>query len=226
MLRSIFAVALLGLSLPAAADSFDSLTIDADYAGPSGDHSDWVDTGITVLAGDTVIISATGLAGAIPSVDEGPDGGVSTAANSTFLAPGLTIGSLVGAIGNGAAFQAGSSLTMQASTSGTLYLGYNDSLCTDNHGSFDVDVEVIEPRVVLYADAGFGGASQELTVGYHAGPLAIGNDVVSSVEVPEGFTVTLYQHSPGNGDVLVLTADASSLGSLDNETSNVLVERD
>lgn len=80
------------------------------------------------------------------------------------------------------------------------------------------------PAAVLFADANYGGRSQRLMMGYNAGYLAVGNDVVSSVKVPAGLKVTLYEHAPGNGRVKILTADTPSLPDFDNITSNVLVE--
>jgi hypothetical protein len=80
------------------------------------------------------------------------------------------------------------------------------------------------PIAFIYQNNNYGGASQALTLGYNAGPLAIGNDVVSSVKVPRGLRVTLYEHAPGNGRTKVLTADTPSLPDFDNITSNILVE--
>lgn len=79
--------------------------------------------------------------------------------------------------------------------------------------------------VTLFQHNNYGGRSQVLELGYNAGYLAVGNDVVSSVKVPEGYKVTLYEHAPGNGRVKVLTADTASLPDFNDITSNVLVER-
>jgi hypothetical protein len=79
-------------------------------------------------------------------------------------------------------------------------------------------------KVTIFESNNFTGRSQELAVGYTAGPLAIGNDVVSSVKVPAGLKVTLYEHGPGNGRTKVLTADAASLPDFNDITSNILVE--
>ncbi|MEG3954323.1 beta/gamma crystallin-related protein, partial [Microcoleus sp. herbarium2] len=49
------------------------------------------------------------------------------------------------------------------------------------------------PAVVIYKDADFQGASQELTEGsYNLASLQIGNDQLSSLRVPSGIKVTLY----------------------------------
>ncbi|MEQ1935189.1 MAG: hypothetical protein ABL962_15115 [Fimbriimonadaceae bacterium] len=79
-------------------------------------------------------------------------------------------------------------------------------------------------EVLLFEDQNFGGKSQRLRLGYNAGPLAVGNDVVSSVKVSNGFKVTLYENVPGNGRAKVLTGDVTALPDFDNITSNVVVE--
>ena len=80
----------------------------------------------------------------------------------------------------------------------------------------------------IFEHIGFGGGSQDMIVGMNVGPLALGNDVASSVKVSKCFKVTLYGAGPGqNGPELVLTADDDNL--MDNDfndiLSNVLVER-
>jgi hypothetical protein len=78
--------------------------------------------------------------------------------------------------------------------------------------------------VTVFEHNNYGGRSQELGAGYHAGPLAIGNDVVSSAKVPPGWRVTLYEHGPGTGRTKVLTADTPALPDFNDVTSNILVE--
>lgn len=64
------------------------------------------------------------------------------------------------------------------------------------------------PMVTLYMHD-FSGASKELPPGqYEAADFgAIGNDQLSSVKVPKGMTVTLYEHSGLKGRSLTLTGD-------------------
>jgi hypothetical protein len=212
-------LAALSLSLPAAAGT---LTVEATYKGGKADHSDWYATGLTVTSGQLLAIKASGVAGAIPSVNEGPNGGSTTASGTSFLAPGLPIGSLVARIGpTGTPFKVGEAYQATASASGELYLGYNDSRCTDNHGSFSVTFDSVA-FPTLYADNNYGGKSQTLPLGASTAS-AVGNDATSSVKVPAGFEVILYEHGPGNGKSKSLTADAASLPGFDNITSNVQV---
>lgn len=80
----------------------------------------------------------------------------------------------------------------------------------------------------IFDHIGFSGMSQDLVEGMNAGPLALGNDVASSVKVSKCFKVTLYGAGPGqNGPELVLTADNADLrdNKFNDIVSNVLVER-
>lgn len=80
----------------------------------------------------------------------------------------------------------------------------------------------------IFEHTDFGGRSQALVEGMNAGPLALGNDVASSIKVSPCFKVTLYGDGPGqNGPELVLTADHADLRNDDfnDIVSNVLVER-
>jgi hypothetical protein len=77
---------------------------------------------------------------------------------------------------------------------------------------------------VIYENANFTGACQPLDVGrYNAGTKFI-NDQISSVKVPPGFKVTLFQHGVDLGRTKVLYADAASLSDFDNITSGIIVE--
>ncbi len=80
----------------------------------------------------------------------------------------------------------------------------------------------------IFEHTNFGGRSQALVEGMNAGPLALGNDVASSIKVSKCFKVTLYGDGPGqNGPELVLTADNADLRSdnFNDIVSNVRVER-
>jgi hypothetical protein len=80
----------------------------------------------------------------------------------------------------------------------------------------------------IFEHIDFGGKSQALVEGMNVGPLALGNDVASSVKVSQCWKVTLYGAGPGqNGPELVLTADDANLmdDNFNDILSNVLVER-
>jgi heat shock protein HtpX len=109
---------------------------------------EWTDTGVTVNAGDTLGITATGQVYIDPSYPQSPDGDASCtpAANyssqsATFPAPNLACWSLVARIGTGPPFEVGSSATV-TTTSGRLYLGVNDGDFSDNSGSWTVRIKL------------------------------------------------------------------------------------
>lgn len=79
-------------------------------------------------------------------------------------------------------------------------------------------------KVMLYTDEGFMGWNQELDVGRY-GNLEIGNDTLSSVRVPAGFKVTLYEHGDFTGRQMVCVMDTPDLGSsVKDQISSVVVE--
>ena len=82
-------------------------------------------------------------------------------------------------------------------------------------------------KVLIYADGNFSGPSQELSEGsYDLAALTIGNDRLSSLKVPSGIKVTLYEHGGFAGRTKVFTQDAGWVGDDFNDlTSAVKVER-
>ncbi len=80
-------------------------------------------------------------------------------------------------------------------------------------------------QVTIYNDNNYAGKAIALTAGMHSAyKEGIVNDAISSVKVPTGWRVTLFEHNKDHGRKLVLTADQASLVGFDNITSNVLVE--
>ena len=86
-----------------------------------------------------------------------------------------------------------------------------------------------EPVVTIYKD-NFAGASLALRAGYydHFELGNITNDNLSSVKVPKGMKVTLYEHGGYAGRTLVLTQDAAAPYLVQNKfndiTSSIFVE--
>lgn len=113
-------------------------------------HTGWQNTGIAVEAGDRVIMTATGTACRVAPDGgcTGPDGESFLAPDSSFLAQGLPMGSLVGKIGSGNAFFIGSAFDQIVAETGILYLGYNDSRCDDNTGGFNVEIGFVIPVTI------------------------------------------------------------------------------
>lgn len=78
--------------------------------------------------------------------------------------------------------------------------------------------------VTLYANGGYGGASQCLRTGsYRQADLKIGNDALSSLKVRAGMKVTLYENDKFGGASSVQTADVYQFGPFDNRTSSIVV---
>ncbi len=116
----------------------------------------FTDTGIAVSAGDTVIISASGLItlttdGHIPPMSPAGFPPNCTATEpvygqvnlSAFVAPQQPCWSLVGKIGvNGSIFEVGTGTTFKAEASGELYLGVNDNNFGDNSGNWTASISV------------------------------------------------------------------------------------
>lgn len=116
---------------------------------------------------------------------------------------------------------------------GTLYAG------SDNiEGAWEVfaitptgEDDGIEPVLVeIYADAGFQGSSASLEVGdYNMNDLAargIPNDAISSLRVPDGYRVTLYNDIDYRGGLAVYFEDASSIGFFNDKATSLKVEVD
>jgi hypothetical protein len=80
---------------------------------------------------------------------------------------------------------------------------------------------VVEPAAVIFQHAVFTGSSKVLPPGRHdLAALGIGNDQLSSVLVPAGLTVTLYQHAGFTGSKLVLTEDCGFVGNAFNDQAS------
>jgi Protein kinase domain len=109
----------------------------------------WTDTGVTLIAGDIVGITASGnayLASAgstqTPAGDWSCRPATDHAAQSAeFPAPQLTCWSLIARIGTGPPFEVGSSLLFTA-TAGRLYIGVNDDSFAGNTGNWAVHIKV------------------------------------------------------------------------------------
>ncbi|MFE3578226.1 hypothetical protein [Streptomyces vinaceus] len=79
----------------------------------------------------------------------------------------------------------------------------------------------------IYVDANYGGASARLAAGkYNVVDPQIGDDTISSVRVPAGWKITLYDSQDLKGDTLALTTDTPYVGDTFNDrTSSLKVER-
>jgi|GEM_PF-1731817 hypothetical protein len=97
-----------------------------------------------------------------------------------------------------------------------------------NNVTSSLMVEVL-PEVTIY-QGDFSGASKSFGPGrYGRDSLGIGNDELSSVKVPPGMRVTLYEDKNFQWSSLVLTEDANtaflSKSDFNNKTSSLIVEQ-
>lgn len=78
-------------------------------------------------------------------------------------------------------------------------------------------------RVVIYSDHNYQGRSQELEPGrYDVNQVAIGNDHLSSLKVPSGLRVVLYEHAGFQGKSKVFTSDTPYVGDDFNDFASSL----
>ena len=83
-------------------------------------------------------------------------------------------------------------------------------------------------RVVIYEDRDYQGNSQVLEKAagsYSVEELTIGNDTLSSLRIPSGYRVTLYEHNGFEGRSKTFTEDTPYVGDDFNDiTSSIKVE--
>lgn len=76
---------------------------------------------------------------------------------------------------------------------------------------------------MIYSDCDFQGSSQELEPGrYDVNQLAIGNDHLSSLKVPSGLQVILYEHAGFQGRAKVFASDTPYVGDDFNDFASSL----
>jgi hypothetical protein len=96
----------------------------------------------------------------------------------------------------------------------------------DGHYTVQYYWKLYADPAVVYEDIDYGGRSQVLDGGrYDIGRLSFGNDRISSVKVPPGWKVTLYQDAGFRGATRVLTADTPALADFNDHPSSIVVER-
>jgi len=81
------------------------------------------------------------------------------------------------------------------------------------------------PCVTVYESRDYLGKSQRLPPGgYDLAQLGLANDSLSSVKVPRGLRVVLYEHAGFGGAKIAYESDTTNVGSFDNKTSSIVVE--
>jgi hypothetical protein len=87
-------------------------------------------------------------------------------------------------------------------------------------------------KVVFYGDCDFNGSSSVLGVGrYDMGAMGIANDMISSIKIPSGLSVTLFENAGFSGRSIKFTNDVPCLvGQVSNgldfndQTSSIIIE--
>ncbi len=89
-----------------------------------------------------------------------------------------------------------------------------------------IKVEIDLGRVSIYGDANFTGSAQEMGEGnYDVNGLIIGTDKLSSLKVPKGIKVTLFENGGYSGRSKVFTQDTPYVGDDFNDiTSSIKIE--
>jgi PA-IL-like protein len=102
----------------------------------------WTDTGVTVRAGQTIYVSASGKVRWGPGRQDGPAGEHNSPRNDARPIPSRPAASLIGRIGDADNyfFIGDDSDAIRVRDNGRLYLGINDDYLQDNSGAFRVTV--------------------------------------------------------------------------------------
>lgn len=81
------------------------------------------------------------------------------------------------------------------------------------------------PGVTVYADAHYAGASQTLAAGWYdlERLREVGDDAISSLKVPDGWRVTLYEHAGFRGRCRTVYGDSPDLRGFDDLASSLVV---
>ncbi|HQR08520.1 MAG TPA: hypothetical protein PLN21_16975 [Gemmatales bacterium] len=160
-------------------------------------RSAWSNTGIDVLVGQTLSITATGFVNINvanqPPPLYGPDGaGVLDVPN--FVIPGISAFALIGRIDNtlisnpGRDGFVGSSYTTVVTTPGRLYLGCNDTAFGDNGGGFTATITISSNPDIVPTQLAWN--TKGVDFGYK----------VTGADLPQSTTVALYWSSDNKFD--------------------------
>ena len=102
----------------------------------------WRDSGVTLRAGQTIYVQASGRVRWGPGRQDGPDGERNSPRNESRPMPNRPAASLIGRVGesNDYFFIGDDTGAIRVRDSGRLYLGINDDYLRDNSGAFQVTV--------------------------------------------------------------------------------------
>ncbi len=154
----------------------------------------WFDSGIAVVAGEQITISASGFVSFGESAqDNSPTGIDGQLAEANKVAPGLPNKSLVGEVGSGTSFEIGAGTTFTATTSGELHLSIDDDFFGDNSGSWSTTIAL--PQAVT--NTGFVQVNSGANLGLQGlidnqGTIDVGPGAESATSLEILGTVALY----------------------------------
>ena len=104
-------------------------------------NNPWTDTGLVVRNGEQIAFRTNGTITVVKDVATGPDGQKDMPPQPRFPLPEMSVGGLIGRVGNGRPFVIGSTRTpIDMRGNGRLFLGINDDHHADNAGAFDVQI--------------------------------------------------------------------------------------
>jgi hypothetical protein len=135
--RSVYAPILAGSNPSSAAVGTSGATVTVPA------NQQWVGTGFTVRRGETLHFNTTGDVQWSPDIaDNATAAGARTGRRSDGAAPvpAAPGGALVARIDNGKPFLIGNQGSVRMPANGQLFLGVNDSILTDNGGTFVVTI--------------------------------------------------------------------------------------
>lgn len=97
---------------------------------------------------------------------------------------------------------------------------YNNNRYDNNYNNNRSDM------VVVYRDANFRGQSSNLSMGYHDfDDLGVGNDRISSIRIPRGFSVTVYTDGNYRGRSRTYTYDVDNLEDFNDKVSSIVINK-
>lgn len=97
---------------------------------------------------------------------------------------------------------------------------YNNNRYDNNYNNNRSDM------VVVYRDANFKGQSSNLSMGYHDfDDLGVGNDKISSIRIPRGFSVTVYTEGNYRGRNRTYTYDVDNLEDFNDKVSSIVINK-
>jgi hypothetical protein len=89
---------------------------------------------------------------------------------------------------------------------------------------FILSAAIGQSYVTLHEDCSYGGKSYTLTPGNYAGyQMKIGNDRLSSIQIPYGFKVTLYENDNFRGNSQTFSANVACLDAAWNDMASSMV---